>query len=214
MRRPFYMADRMIEVSSEVERKAELCYNDCKRVIFVEKRALRQRMKAARAALTEQQIERTGTALAQKLAAHPAYQKADALFCYYSCRGEISTLQLIKQALSDGKRIAVPKVTGDTMIFVWLDDLGAIQKGYCGIPEPVSSEEAVDETALMLLPGLAFDQEGRRCGAGGGYYDRYLALHPYHPTIGLCYDFQLVEKLETQPHDIPVEEVLSQEVLG
>ena len=53
------------------------------------------------------------------------------------------------------------------MRFLWLDDLDAVAPGYYGVPEPVADgPEADDETALILMPGLAFDPEGRRCGYG------------------------------------------------
>ena len=58
------------------------------------------------------------------------------------------------------------------------------------------------------MPGLAFDEKGNRLGYGGGYYDRFLAGEPNHPTVALCYDFQLVETLETDEFDIPVDLVL------
>jgi len=74
--------------------------------------------------------------------------------------------------------------------------------------------EAIDETALVLMPGLAFDPTGRRCGYGGGFYDRYLEAHPNHPLLAMCYGFQMYDHLDTDPHDIPVNYVLSQEVVG
>ena len=96
------------------------------------------------------------------------------------------------------------------MRFLWLDDLDAVAPGYYGVPEPVADgPEAGDETALILMPGLAFDPEGRRCGYGGGFYDRYLAEHPHHATLALCYDFQMFAHLETDSYDVPVQYVLS-----
>ena len=62
------------------------------------------------------------------------------------------------------------------------------------------------------MPGLAFDLQGRRCGYGGGYYDRWLARHPGHPLLALCYDFQVFPHLETDPHDVPVDAVLSEPI--
>ena len=70
---------------------------------------------------------------------------------------------------------------------------------------------ADDETALVLMPGIAFDPEGHRCGYGGGFYDKYLAAHSQHPTLALCYGFQMLRHLDTDAHDIPVDFVLSQD---
>ena len=181
----------------------------------MDKKALRAEIKAQKRAMTEEQIAATSEALAQQLYAHPAYKEAKSIFGYLSYNQEVRTMPMLEQAQKDGKRVAVPKVIGDTMIFIWLDDLSRIELGYCNIPEPIDNgPEAVDETALVMMPGLAFDPTGRRCGYGGGFYDRYLEQHPDHPTIAMCYGFQMFEELETDPHDIPVNYVLSQEVIG
>ena len=181
----------------------------------MDKKALRAEIKAKKRAMTEEQIAATSDALAQQLYAHPAYKEAKSIFGYLSYNQEVRTMPMLEQAQKDGKRVAVPKVIDDTMIFIWLDDLSRIELGYCNIPEPIDNgPEAVDETALVMMPGLAFDPTGRRCGYGGGFYDRYLEQHPDHPTIAMCYGFQMFDELETDPHDIPVNYVLSQEVIG
>ena len=181
----------------------------------MDKKALRAEIKAKKRAMTEAQIVATSEALAQQLYAHPAYQNAKAIFGYLPYNQEVRTTPMLEQAQKDGKRVAVPKVIGDSMIFIWLDDLSRIELGYCNIPEPIDDgPEALDETALVMMPGLAFDPTGRRCGYGGGFYDRFLEQHPNHPTIAMCYGFQMFDELETDPHDIPVNYVLSQEVIG
>lgn len=181
----------------------------------MDKKALRAEIKEKKRAMTEAQIVATSEALARQLYEHPAYKQATSIFGYLSYNQEVRTMPMLEQAQKDGKRVAVPKVIGDTMIFIWLDDLSRVELGYCNIPEPIDNgPEAVDETALVMMPGLAFDPTGRRCGYGGGFYDRYLEQHPHHPTIAMCYGFQMFDHLETDPHDIPVNFVLSQEVLG
>ena len=93
--------------------------------------------------------------------------------------------------------------------FLYLDDLTKVSTGYAGIPEPIADGPvADDETALVLMPGLAFDPQGHRIGYGGGFYDKFLAAEPNHPTLALCYEFQLLPELDTEEHDIPVDTVL------
>ena len=179
----------------------------------MDKKALRAEIKAKKRAMTEAQIAAASDALARQLYAHPAYQNARSIFGYLSYNQEVRTMPMLEQAQKDGKRVAVPKVIGDKMIFIWLDDLSRVALGYCNIPEPIDDgPEAFDETALVMMPGLAFDPAGHRCGYGGGFYDRYLEQHPGHPTLAMCYGFQMFEHLDTDPHDIPVDYVLSQEV--
>lgn len=176
----------------------------------MDKQALRAEVRAKKRALTEAQIDRASALLFEKMAAHPAYQAAKSLYGYLSYNQEVRTHAILERAQRDGKRVAVPKVFGDTMKFLWLDDLDAVALGYCKIPEPIADgPEADDETALVLMPGLAFDLEGHRCGYGGGFYDRYLEQHRRHTLLALCFDFQLYPHLDTDAHDIPVDIVLS-----
>ena len=78
-----------------------------------------------------------------------------------------------------------------------------------GIEEPSAGCRPVnDKSALVLVPGVAFDREGRRLGYGGGYYDRFFAREPKHPRWGLAYAFQIVEKLPKEEWDQKVERVI------
>lgn len=175
----------------------------------MEKSVLRRQIAAQKKALTPAQIEAASARLTELLFAHPLYREARALYAYLSYNQEVRTMPIILRALADGKRVAVPKVYGEEMRFLWLDDPAQIASGYCGIPEPVHDEPVADDpTALVLMPGLAFDPEGHRLGYGGGFYDRFLNAEP-HPTIALCYDFQMFPALQTEAFDVPVDAVLS-----
>ena len=177
------------------------------------KQQLRAEIRAQKRLLTPQQIADCSARLARKLFSHPAYQSAEALYGYLSYNQEVRTMPILEQAQRDGKRVAVPKVFGEEMRFLWLDDLNDIAPGAYGIPEPVNDVPVADnKTALILMPGLAFDPQGRRCGYGGGFYDRYLEAHPHHTLIALCYGFQLYDHLDVDPHDIPVDFVISEPI--
>ncbi|MCQ2419868.1 MAG: 5-formyltetrahydrofolate cyclo-ligase [Clostridia bacterium] len=176
----------------------------------MEKQELRRMMREKKRAMTEEEINRQSAVLAERFFAHPAYKQATAIFAYLSYNQEVRTAAILEQAQRDGKRVAVPKVFGEEMKFLWLDDLTAIAPGAFHIPEPIADgPEAEDETALVLMPGLAFDPQGRRCGYGGGFYDKFLAAHRQHPTLALCYDFQLLPELKTDAHDLPVDYVIA-----
>ncbi len=178
----------------------------------MDKSVLRRQIAAQKRSLSAQQIAAASARLAALLRAHPLYQAAHALYAYLSYNQEVRTTPIIEQAIQDGKRVAVPKVYGQEMRFLWLDDLSQIAPGAYDIPEPVFDEPvAADPDALVLMPGLAFDPAGHRLGYGGGFYDRFLQAQP-HPTIALCYDFQLLPFLETESYDVPVDAVLSASV--
>ena len=132
------------------------------------KQELRQAIRARKRAMTEEDILRRSEILAEKFARSNAYRAAKTIYGYLPYNQEVRTVPMLRRALEEGKRVAVPKVYGNDMKFIYLDDLSQVAKGYAGIPEPVADGPvAQDETALVLMPGLAFDRAGHRIGYGG-----------------------------------------------
>ena len=175
----------------------------------MDKKELRRTIRERKRAMTEEEIVSRSEKLGHLFAQSEAYKAAKTLYGYLPYNQEKQTITILEQALKDGKRVAVPKVYGEEMKFLYLDDLTKVSKGYAGIPEPIADGPvADDETALVLMPGLAFDPQGHRIGYGGGFYDKFLAAEPNHPTLALCYEFQLLPELDTEEHDIPVGTVL------
>ena len=173
------------------------------------KKELRSLIRQQKRAMTESQICEKSEKLGELFAASAAYRNANTVYGYLPYNQEVRTVAMLERAIADGKRVAVPKVIGDDMKFIYISDLTRVEKGYAGIPEPVDDGPIADDpTALVLMPGLAFDREGHRIGYGGGFYDRFLAQEPDHPTLALCYDFQMMESLETEEFGIPVDTVL------
>ena len=175
----------------------------------MDKKELRRQIREQKRAMTEEEIVARSEALGKLFRASQLYQQAKTIYGYLPYNQEVRTVPMLEQAILDGKQVAVPKVIGDDMVFIYLTDMNQVEKGYAGIPEPIANEPiATDETALVLMPGLAFDPQGHRIGYGGGFYDRFLEKEPDHPTLALCYEFQMLEHLETEEHDIPVNCVL------
>lgn len=175
----------------------------------MDKKELRKTIRERKRAMTEEEIVSRSEKLGQLFAQSDAYKAAKTIYGYLPYNQEVRTVPMLEQALRDGKRVAVPKVYGDEMKFLYLDDLTQVSKGYAGIPEPIADGPLADDvTALVLMPGLAFDPQGHRIGYGGGFYDKFLAAEPNHPTLALCYEFQMLPELHTEEHDIPVDTVL------
>lgn len=175
----------------------------------MDKKELRRSIRERKRAMTEEEIVSRSEKLGVLFAQSEAYKNAKTIYGYLPYNQEVRTVPMLEQALKDGKKVAVPKVYGDEMKFLYLDDLTKVSKGYAGIPEPIADGPvADDETALVLMPGLAFDPQGHRIGYGGGFYDKFLAAEPNHPTLALCYEFQMLPELHTEEHDIPVDTVL------
>lgn len=175
----------------------------------MDKTQLRKQIREKKRAMTIEEIEQASAKLAELFYASDAYKCAATVYGYLPYNQEVRTVPMLERALADGKKVAVPKVYGDEMKFIYLTDLSQVACGYAGIPEPVADGPVADDpTALVLMPGLAFDKEGHRIGYGGGFYDKFLAAEPNHPTLALCYDFQVLPHLQTEEFDIPVDCVL------
>lgn len=173
------------------------------------KRELRRQIREQKRAMTPEEIESASEKLKELFLATDQYRRAKTVYGYLPYNQEVRTVPILEQALADGKQVAVPKVYGDEMRFIYLNDLTRVAVSDFGIPEPVEDGPVADDpTALVLMPGLAFDKEGHRIGYGGGFYDKFLAEEPEHPTIALCYTFQVVNELPTEEFDIPVDQVL------
>lgn len=177
--------------------------------MFVDKDILRTEIRRRKRDLTEAEILYASLQLAEMLIATPQYQNADTLYLYLPYNQEVRTVPILEHALAAGKRVAVPKVYGKEMRFIYISSMADVAPGLRGIPEPVlDGPEAEDPYALVIMPGLAFDREGNRIGYGGGYYDKFLSREQEHPTVGLCYGFQMVDSIPKEEWDVPVDLVL------
>ena len=174
------------------------------------KKEIRAYIREKKRAMTEQQIVSASARLGEKLRESELYRNAKTFYGYLPYNQEVRTVPMLEQAIRDGKRVAVPKCYGEEMRFIYISDFEKeVAPGYANIPEPIADGPVADDkTALVLMPGLAFDPQGHRIGYGGGFYDRFLSAEPDHPTLALCYGFQMVEHLETEEFDIPVDQVL------
>ena len=173
------------------------------------KAQVRNWIRSRKQAIPEAELAEKSRILTKKFLETDAYRNAKTLYGYVSYNQEVCTREILHRALADGKQVAIPKCYGPQMLFRYISDLNRLEYRSFGLPQPYDAEPlARDPEALVLMPGLAFDREGHRIGYGGGYYDRFLALEPNHPTIALCFDFQLLDHLDTDPFDIPVDLVL------
>ena len=125
-------------------------------------------------------------------------------------------MPLTRLAIERGFTCALPQCVGDQLVFrAWAPDT-SMAKGLYGIPEPVGAVAVLPK--VVLCPLLAFDDHGTRLGYGGGYYDRAMALlrpmlgnHGRHVhLVGLGFDAQRAARLPREPHDIPLDGVITE----
>ena len=109
------------------------------------KQELRRAIRERKRAMTEEEIVERSNALAEKFYHTPAYQAAATIYGYLPYNQEVRTVPMLQRALDEGKRVAVPKVYGEEMRFIYLEDLTQVAKGYAGIPEPIADAPVAED---------------------------------------------------------------------
>jgi 5-formyltetrahydrofolate cyclo-ligase len=180
------------------------------------KATVREQMKQARLALSAADVERRSAFIVQRLVELEAFRRAATVMLYLSVRNEVDTTSAVARCLNDGKRVALPRMDYEHKRIVpyWVTDLTSqLVLGRMDLiePDPAKTEVVeLDELELVVVPGLAFDRRGYRIGWGRGYYDAFLPLLGAR-RVGLAYAFQLVEALEHDGHDVPMDYVVTDE---
>lgn len=168
-----------------------------------EKKIIRKAIKELRAGHTEEEIHAMSGKILEHCVSLPEYRDAEVIYAYVDCKREVETRELIRTAWAENKRVAVPKIVGKEMKFFYITSLEEdLEDGFFGIREPREVNPALEEEALMFMPGVAFDEERHRIGYGGGYYDRFLEAHPRFTTVALAFEFQVRKEVPFEVFDI------------
>jgi 5-formyltetrahydrofolate cyclo-ligase len=140
----------------------------------------------------------------------PEFISAETILLYAAFRSEVETLSLIRETLSMGKKVLLPKVDAkeSRLDLYGITSSSELSPGYMGIPEPSLSgkrRSVIDDADLAILPGAAFDLSGNRLGYGAGYYDILLSgRNKRIPLVALAYEEQLVDAIPSEKHDVKV----------
>lgn len=151
-------------------------------------------------------------AVISSLLTEPRFTRARTLLLYSALPDEVSTGEILDSLTNEGKTVLLPRVVNDTEMELRLYTGPAdLLKGAYGILEPTgqlfTDYQQID---VAVVPGMAFDNEGHRLGRGKGYYDRFLKKIPHTYKIGVCFRWQLVDTVPSDPHDILMDCVVSQ----
>lgn len=174
------------------------------------KKRIRKEVLERRERLGKEERANAARLLAERICGHPWFVCSHILLAFVSYGSEIDTTGIITEALKQGKKVYVPRVEGAEIQFYRITDRTDLQAGYKEILEPMGSTECFaycPEDAgrvLMLMPGVAFDKGGHRCGYGKGFYDRYLAGKEalQEQTIGVGFQCQMVEEIPAEKWDV------------
>lgn len=182
-----------------------------------QKRVFRQHCREQRDNISLPEWKLWGEKMAEILLKTELWRSCDAVFCFVSMPNEPNTLPLLQAALSQKKRLLVPKIIGDgVMQAVEIARIEELESSVMGILEPLNSEKTVDfsEIDLALIPCLCASEDGVRLGKGGGYYDRF--AEQFHGTsVVMCADAFLFPcgAIPTEAHDAKVDYILTEKML-
>lgn len=183
------------------------------------KRGLRARVRAALAALPVEERRERGARAANRALELPEVSRARHWMLFRSLADEIDTGTLFEAGASRGRRLYAPRVVGVELRFVAVELATVWARGAYPVLEPADGpvldpRDLAEEPSLILVPGVAFAPHGERLGRGGGHYDRTLALlHGAVPdlvALALALDVQVLDDLPLEPHDQPVDLVVTE----
>lgn len=182
-----------------------------------QKQMLRQKMLKQRQQHSGEQRAAASDAVAQHFMDHPLLAFDAPIAGYRAIRGEVDVMPIFQKVARYRKETCLPKVVGKDVPLQFLRwQLGeALEKDALGIEQPLAHAEE-STPAIILIPLLAFDTAGYRLGYGGGFYDRTLmklrmeTLESPPLAIGVAYEFQEVESLPVESHDVRLDGILTE----
>ena len=181
-----------------------------------DKKELRDRFLSLLRGQNEEDRLNKSRLIQKKLFERPEFLMARTILFYASFGGEVETFQMIQKATQLNKKIALPMITNGSKDIVptLIEGLDRLNEGPYGIKQPAYSIDGVVDAKdldLIIVPGVAFDKRHNRLGRGAGYYDRFLAGLPEDtPSLGLAFDFQMVDELpHLEAHDITLTDVIT-----
>ncbi len=179
----------------------------------MDKQAIRQAALKQRQQLAPSDHALLSCQVLDRLVVQDFFQSAQKIASYSAIRREVDADLLLEQCQLEQRQLFLPRVVGDTLVFHAVASRADLQVGAFGVCEPRGGGATADlvDFDLVIVPGVAFDLRGYRLGYGKGFYDRFLAAKPEATvTVGLCFDFQVLERLPHEAHDQSLDYVLTE----
>ena len=180
---------------------------------MLSKDTLRKSMNIRLQTIAEAEQGTLSQEICQRIQALPQYKKARRIMAFLSMPGEVCLDPLLEQAIREGREIYVPRcLSRGVMEAVRLPSLQDAVTGTYGIRTAPAGSEAIRPAALdlILVSGLAFDEQGHRLGRGAGFYDRFLTPIQQRPIVAVAWDVQLIEAVPIEAHDVSMPAILTE----
>jgi len=164
--------------------------------------------------LSKSEVLKKSNLIKKRLFEMNEYKQASKVLFYISYDNEVHTHDMIKETMSNRKKIVVPVTDKEKkkLILSELKNWNDLTHGSYNILEPRREriiEVTLDSIDLIIVPGIGFDKHGNRVGHGGGYYDKLLESATV-PSIGLAFHLQLLDKINLEEHDISVHKIVTE----
>lgn len=177
----------------------------------MDKSDIRRKIKNLRMMLLEREKEIAAEEVFSQLEKTAAFILAENILMYHSLPDELQTIKFL-QKWHDRKRFFLPRVNGVNLDILPYEE-SRLELGSFHIEEPTGDNVAdVDDIELMIIPAVAFDRKGNRLGRGKGFYDRLLATSTA-TKIGVGYEFQLLDSIPSEAHDVPMDMIITQKTV-
>lgn len=184
-----------------------------KLTIKEQKNQLRKSMREARDKMSLAEREVLSEKICAKLWAYILKHKVQVIHSYLPMDSEVNVKSLLQKALDHNIKVVTSKTLKKRQLkHLKVTDLKNMEEGIFGTYHPKDAEVYHGTYDLILVAGLAFDGSHYRLGYGGGYYDTFLAEHEAAKKIGVCFPFQVVEKVPIEEHDVQLDSVFYKEV--
>lgn len=179
----------------------------------MDKQELRKQIRAAKRAVPFCEKLNRSRLIMSQVDGLDQFVQADVVLLYWSMEDEVQTHEFVEKWYKT-KTILLPCVDGDDLLLRQYTGKDCMQKGeQFGIEEPTGETFTdLNRIKAIIVPGVAFDNEGHRMGRGRGFYDRLLKATPNAYKIGVCFDFQIVKHVPVEPHDVNMNVVISEPV--
>jgi len=175
--------------------------------ISLDKHEIREHIRHKKAQISDKEKQIQSAAVFEKIENLTEFQNAQNILVYWSMPDELSTHNFIIK-WSRKKQLLLPVVKGDEMLIKPFSSKDELKQGSLGIWEPDVQKEFLHAIDLVIVPGMAFDKDKSRLGRGKGYYDKYF-INKNVVKIGVCFDFQLLDKIPTATFDIKMDKVIT-----
>ncbi len=146
----------------------------------------------------------------RRLLASNLLKEAGAVGLYASIKNEVNTDEIAQWLFREDKEVLFPRMSEDGLSYAAVKSLELLNPGRWGVPEPGEGRKwDLSKIHTVLVPGVAFDEDGYRLGFGGGYFDRTMKTFK-GVKIGLAYDFQVLKSLPHHDHDLQCDWIVTE----